>query len=259
MKEKLSFKAQYSLHCPHFLEEMVMVVRSSSIAMDTVLCGIQGYAGAFVLNAVRGDAVISPLHGAVCLGGVALIERLFYEITSRYVPGSTGFLGPIPIGFKNIVSYGLAIYTMLKVMQVAGLILSVPLAVQIIGLGCAIALGAGFVWNMVNSGAEEEIGSSLEELKKHLASPVFANRVFRIEDPKTKRVHEFRVICNPEEKEVCFSLRGGGTISSSDSHIVASNEDISDFSKFQINGHSFFGVRMNGQMPLDYTANPQLI
>ncbi len=116
------------------------MIRSSSLGIDETFCAIQGYAGACAINAIRGVKVFAPLNAAVCFGGVALIEKLIYQVSRRIIPGSTAFLGPIPIGTKNVVSHGLAIYTTLKIMELAGLILNVPQVVTIIGLTCAAAL-----------------------------------------------------------------------------------------------------------------------
>ncbi|MDP1834415.1 MAG: hypothetical protein Q8K75_00670 [Chlamydiales bacterium] len=125
------------------------MIRSSVPGLDEAFVAIQGYAGACVVNAVRGVTVFTPFNAGVCFAGVAFIEKLVYQVSSRVIPGSTGFLGPIPIGAKNIVSYGMALYTTLSIMQLTGLISTIPAAVTIIGGTCAAAIVAGSVMALI--------------------------------------------------------------------------------------------------------------
>ncbi len=119
------------------------MIRISYPILDEACCAIQGFAGAHLVNAIRGAQIFNPVNAAICFAGIALTEKVIYELSNRVIPGSTGFLGPIPIGTKNIVSYGVATYTTFKIMQLVGLIFVVPKAILVIGSVCSGALIIG--------------------------------------------------------------------------------------------------------------------
>lgn len=236
------------------------MIRSSYLGLDETLCAIQGYAGACVINAVRGINSVSPTNGAICLGGIALLEKLTYQISRRIIPGPTALLGPIPIGTKNIVSHGLAIYTTFKLMALAGLILDVPCAVTVIGVACAVSCAAGLAFIGIKSLTQKMLKSFDERLQDHLNFSSFANAVFQFKEEK--RVYNIRVICNPEKKEVVFRPGSQGTLCCSDPYILACNENIPNellTRYFADRTFSVFSVKINDANPLDYTANPTLV
>ncbi|KIC73568.1 hypothetical protein DB41_JG00080 [Neochlamydia sp. TUME1] len=127
-----------------------MIARSSYPILDEAFCAIQGFAGAHLVNAIKGAKILNPATAAICFAGIALTEKAIYKLSKRIVPGSTGFLGPIPSGAKNIVSYGLATYTTFKIMELAGLILSIPKGIVVIGAYCSAALVIGGIATIIN-------------------------------------------------------------------------------------------------------------
>lgn len=225
--------------------------RSSVIGFDETLCAIQGYAGAYALN------VNKPINGAICFAGIAFIEKLVYKISKDVIPGPTIVLGPFPLGPKHLVSYGLATYTTVKVMQLAGLILIVPKIITIVGLTCITALALGIIKVL----AQPSLKPLDEQVRDHLNSRVFANRVFTIPHPNetSHKTYEIRFICNPEEKKVTFEA-GNGKMSSSCRYIFASNDSIPEIilNKYNFIQYSTYTTEINGVQPLSYTANPSL-
>ena len=121
-----------------------MIIRSDHSGLDAAYSFLQGYAGAHAINFIQKAIVINPLNGGLFLGGFALTEKLFFQATHKYVPQMNTTIGPIPIQSKSVVSYGLATYTTLKVMQLVGLILAVPTLVTVVGMSCAVALALGY-------------------------------------------------------------------------------------------------------------------
>lgn len=221
------------------------MIRSSIIILDEAMCAAQGYLAAVGLNQFAGTQY-NPQTAAIGYAGVALLDRLIYQISSRVIPGTTGFLGPIPIGSKNIVSYGLALFTTAKVMEAAGLILSVPRAVSLLGLVSGIALVAGALFQAVRQ----------VPLKEHLASKSFANRIYVL--PDGDKELKIRIICNPEEKTITFSPGGSGKVSSSNKYILFSNNNISKACLQALNlgdSVSVITSKINNVLPLDYSAN----
>ncbi len=231
-----------------------MIIRSSVFGIDEMFCAIQGYTGACIINAIRGTSVFAPISAAVFFGGVTLIEKLFYQLSKNIIPGLTGFWGPIPIGTKNIVSHGLAIYTTLKIMELVGLILNVPQAVTIIGLSCAAALVVSGFKALV----EYKMKTFDERLQDHLNSNFFSNEVFCFRHEN--KDYNIRVICNPKKKTVVFQPKGFGKISCNDAYILACNDSIpkafSERFELLFKNHSTFSARINCAYPLDYTAYP---
>lgn len=226
------------------------MIRSSMPGLDETFCAIQGFAAACAINTIRGMTVYSPYNAAVCFAGVALIEKLTHEISKRTIPGSTAFLGPIPCGTQNVVSYGFAIYTTLKIMKLAGLILNIPQAVTIIGLTCASALALSLVRQISKS-------SSIT-LKTQLESKVFANVLYTLKHENKNYI--IRVIWNPEQRRIIFFGNGIVLLNSSDSCILACNENIP---KALLEGFeelagkpTVLSAKINGINPLDYTAKP---
>ncbi|MBS4170657.1 hypothetical protein [Neochlamydia sp. AcF95] len=116
------------------------MIRSSYPIFDEVFCAIQGFAGAHLVNVIKGAKILNPTTAAICFAGIALTEKVVYELSKRIIPGPTVFLGPLPLGAKNIVSYSLAIYTTFKIMKLAGLILAIPKGIVVIGAVCSVAL-----------------------------------------------------------------------------------------------------------------------
>ena len=232
------------------------MIRSSTYVLDEAFCAIQGYAGAYAINTLQGTKVFSPLNAAVCFAGAAFTEKLIYRLSRKIIPGSTASLGPIPIGTKNVVSHGLAIYLTLKVMQVAGLILNVPRALTIIGLGCAAALAVYGIKRMI----PPKSISAHDHLHNHLQSKTFANGVFYF-DHENKRFY-IRVICNPEKKDVDFKINDSKTIACQGAvYILACNETIPEafFQKFQPLAQALVWTRKMFDMdPLDYTFDPKI-
>ncbi len=214
-----------------------MIIRSPNLFLDGIYCALQGAVGVGIFNAIRGSKVVSPLNGALCLGGIAVAEKLFYKLTQKFIPGPTAFLGPIPIGPKNIVSYGLSMCSVVQVMQITGLITSIPRLVQLTGLGCSWALFVG--------GAKAAIDYYYrpldQQLQEHRDSKTFANQVFTFDhEGKKLRV---RIICNPENKVVCFRLEGLGKFVSEDSYILVCNETIPEAVNERI--ENFFGGQLS--------------
>jgi len=227
-----------------------MLVRSSNPILDGVFCGAQG-------AIVAGMIGLSPLNGAYCLSGISLTERIFSRVSQNFVPGSASWLGPIPVGLKNIVSYSLATLTTMKVMQVAGLIFSVPFGVQIMGVVSALIL-VGSCLRTVIENSQKPLEQQLQE---HIKSGVYANRVFSFQDGED--THQVRIIVNPEEKELRFSPGGMGTISCKDRFCIAYNPPLPKGVLDQIgnllkDSFSSFGMSINSTSPLSYTANPTL-
>lgn len=106
-----------------------MLVRATrNPLLDVAVCALQGFGGAKLLNALQKTNVASPLNAALLFGGVALTENVFSKACNN-VFGKT-FSHPHLL-FKKAISYGLAAYTTLKVMCLAGLIASVPSALAI--------------------------------------------------------------------------------------------------------------------------------
>lgn len=232
------------------------MLRSPVLGIDETLCAIQGYAGAYAINAIRGVTVFAPLNAAVCFGGVAFIEKLIYQVSRRIIPGFTASLGPIPIGTKNIVSHGLAIYTTLKIMEVAGLILNVPQEVTIIGLTCAAALVVSGI-SGIKALIQYNLKSFDEHLQDHLNSKIFSNVIFCFKHENKN--YNIRVICNPEKIEVVFKPNGSGNISCKDTYILACNDTIPEefFTKFPLaKKPRVFETTINSVYPLDYTDDP---
>lgn len=230
------------------------MIRSSFLGLDEGFCAIQGYAAARAINAMQGLTVFTPLNAAVCFGGVAFIEKLIYQLSRCIIPGPTTFLGPIPIGTKNIVSYGLAIYTTLKIMELAGLILNVPQFVTVIGLICA----GGLVVCGIKAQIQHILKSFDERLEDHINSKIFSSAVFCFKHENKN--YDIRVICNPEKKTVIFQPNGMGKISCNNYFILACNDAIPEefITKFESLSEkpSVFSAKINSAYPFDYTAHP---
>jgi hypothetical protein len=229
------------------------MIRISVLGVDETFCAMQGYASAFIINAIRGVTVFTPLHAAICFGGVAFTEKLVYEVSKRVIPGYSASLGPIPIGTKNIVSHGVAIYTTLKIMQLAGLILNIPQAITIAGLTCIGALVLGSL---------KYYSKTFEErLDEHLSSKDFSNQVFTFKDGNQE--YRVRIICNPNRKKVKFTPNGQGSIQCTSAFILACKDKIPETlieNCKSINGSiSIFTARMNDRDPIDYTAKPVIL
>lgn len=116
------------------------MIRGPCIGIDEAFCAVQGFVGACLVNVYNFRIVCVPYNAAVCLAGVAFTEKLVYQVSCRVIPGFTASFGPIPIGTKNIISYGVATFTTFKIMQIAGLIFTIPKAVTIIGITCTAIL-----------------------------------------------------------------------------------------------------------------------
>lgn len=220
------------------------MIRSSTIILDEALCAAQGYLAAVGLNKYAGTQY-NPQTVAIGAAGVAFLDKLIYQISSKVIPGPYATIGPIPVGPKNFVSFGLALYTTAKVMQVAGLILAVPKAISSLGLACGIALAAGALYTSLQK-------PSLEE---HIASTSFANRVYDFKDGDQE--HKVRIVCNPEGKKITWSPGGMGKMSSSDHYILFANTSIPDSVKDQLKLEGSVGVftgKINGAFALDYSA-----
>nr|WP_166154464.1 hypothetical protein [Neochlamydia sp. AcF84]NGY94359.1 hypothetical protein [Neochlamydia sp. AcF84] len=125
------------------------MIRSSYPILDEAFCAIQGFAGAHLVNVIKGAKILNPVSAAICFAGIALTEKVIYELSKRVIPGSTMFLGPIPIGPKNIVSYSLATYTAFKIMKLAGLILAIPKGIVVISTACSVALVIGSIATII--------------------------------------------------------------------------------------------------------------
>ena len=230
------------------------MIRSSTYVLDEAFCAIQGYAGAYAINTIQGTKVFSPLNAAVCFAGAAITEKLIDRLSRQIIPSSTTFLGPIPIDTQSAVAHGLAIYLTLKVMQIAGLILNVPRALTIIGLGCAAALVAYGIKSMM----PPKSISAHDHLHNHLQSKTFANGVFYF-DHENKRFY-IRVICNPEKKEVAFKINDSKTIACA-VYILACNETIPEafYAKFPLLAKAYpCSKRMYDIDPLNYTSDPKV-
>ncbi|KIC75262.1 hypothetical protein DB42_AK00620 [Neochlamydia sp. EPS4] len=125
------------------------MIRSSYPILDEAFCAIQGFAGAHLVNAIKGAKILNPSTAAICFAGIALTEKVVYELSKRVIPGSTILLGPIPIRAKNIVSYSLATYTTFKIMKLAGLILAIPKGIVVISAVCSVALVIGGIATII--------------------------------------------------------------------------------------------------------------
>lgn len=229
------------------------MIRSSVPVFDEALCAAQSYGVALLYNASKGFAAISPLNATIFGASVALIEKIAYQFSGRYVPGSSALLGPIPIGSKNIVSHGLAVYTTLKIMRAAGLILNIPQAVTVLGLTCAAVLGISIILAPFKT----------ITLKQHIESAIFANKVFKIEH--ANKIFSIRIICNPEGKQVSFSPGNFGKMTCQDPYILFCDENIPYLLQQrisqQLNGNknfSIFSSKINGVNPINYSANPAI-
>lgn len=220
------------------------MIRSSTIVLDEVLCAAQGYVAAECYNYFAGTQY-DPATFALGCAAFAAIEKIIYQISARVIPGTTGFIGPIPIGSKNIVSYGLALYTTVKVMQLAGLILNVPVAISVIGAASALALAAGAVYQAVKP----------VPLEEHLKSSSFANRVYSLDHEG--KTYKIRIVCNPDKKVVAFSPGGAGKMSSMDDYFLFCNNSIPKglIDKLDLGDSvSIFTANINNTDPLDYGA-----
>ena len=235
-----------------------MLIRSSQIFLDAALCSAQGYLGALLVNGTKTYKCASSFNVALALGSIAIIEKLVYLASKRFIPGPTILLGPIPLGTKNIVSYGLATYLTLRTMQLARLISRVPSVITALGLASTIALAVGGLKAVLQSTPK-----TLEErLKEHTLSTKYANKVFSIKG-ETK-TYQVRIICNPEQKEVTFRPGGMGTVSSTDPYLIGANEnlpeELSQMIKAFFDGKACTTLSMviNSTSPLDYMASPSI-
>lgn len=230
------------------------MIRSSYLGIDETFCAVQGYAGASLINAAQGAALLDPLSAAVCLGGIALIEKLVYELSKRVIPGSTGFLGPIPCGMKNVVSYGVATSVTLIIMEVAGLILHIPMIVAVAGIASASML-AGYGTKRILD-VNFPTKSFDEQLQECLNAKTYLNTVLTFRDNNVD--YKIRVISNPEKKSVIFRPSGLGSISCRDTFILASDETVPEtiLTKFPPSSYSILSAAINGVKPLTYTSNP---
>ena len=235
-----------------------MLIRSSQIFLDAALCSSQGYLGALLVNGPKTYKNTSSFNAALALGSIAMIEKMVYVASKRFVPGPTILIGPVPLGTKNLVSYGLATYLTLKTMQLAGLISHLPFGITALGLASAAALAVGGIKAVLQSTPK-----TLEErLKEHTLSTKYANKVFSIKG-ETK-TYQVRIICNPQQKKVTFRPGGMGTVSSSDPYLIGANENLPEELSQMI--EAFFGGKacstltmvINSTSPLDYMASPSI-
>ncbi|MFA5250886.1 MAG: hypothetical protein WC371_05715 [Parachlamydiales bacterium] len=122
------------------------------MAQKFILTGagaLLGGSGAYLINHFQKATIVHPLNGALCLAGIASLEKVTSFFTKNIV--QTMFFVMLKIrnpkvvqGICKGISYGLATHATLKIMQLAGLILAVPQAVSLIGglcLGISIASG----------------------------------------------------------------------------------------------------------------------
>ena len=231
-----------------------MQVRSSNVILDGVLCGAQG-------AIVAGMIGLNPLNGASCLSGVDLIERVFARATQKFVPGSVSWLGPIPVGLKNIVSYSLATLTTMKVMQLAGLISSIPFGVQIMGAISALVLVGSYL-RVVVANFQKPLKQQLQE---HVDSPVYANKVFSFTDEG--KTYKVRIIVNPEKKTLRFHREGMTSLDCTACFMIACHQPLSQVISQQISyllgGASYWRCAMpkkdGSPDPFSYTASPEVI
>jgi|GEM_PF-2949992 len=227
------------------------MIRSSYIGFDEAFCAVQGFVGACLINAYKIRVVCVPYNAAVGLAGFAFVEKLVHQVSSRVIPGFSAYLGPIPIGTKNIVSYGVATLVTFKIMQIAGLILTIPEAVTTFGLACSALLALGCFKKVI------DYGFTPVDIEAHLNSQSFANQIIQFEHENEK--HDIRVICNPERKAVTFCSAGVGRISCKGAYILASNSTIPQafFDRYEsLEGASVFSAIINSALPLDYTKSP---
>ena len=229
------------------------MIRSSYLGTDEAFCAIQGFVGATLVNASKGLVVYSPLNAAVGLAGFAFVEKLVSKVSDQVVPGFSAFFGPIPIGTKNVVSYGVATLTTFKIMQIAGLILSVPQAVTTFGLACLSLLAIGCIKKAI------EYTFKPIDIEAHLKSTSFANQMIHFEHEN--EMYDIRLICNPERKTITFSPAGMGKISCKDTYVLASNNAIPEafLDKYEsLKGASVFTAKINSALALDYTNSPSI-
>lgn len=233
------------------------MIRSSYSIIDETFCAIQGLAGAHLLNIIKGTEMLNPAKAAICFAGVALIEKIINELSKRVIPGSTGFLGPIPITTKSIVSYGLATYTTFKIMELAGLMLTVPSAIVAIGAVSSTALAIAGIITII-----KHYSKSFEErLQEHIASITIANEVFRFKNED--REYDIRIICNPQQRTVNFQAGGLEALTSQGKYIIACDTPIPQVIINKLNTllgerASIFTATINNEKPLSYTLSPQL-
>ncbi len=116
------------------------MIRNPYIGIDEAYCAVQGFVGACLVNVYKFRYVCVPYNAAVCLAGIAFVEKLVHQVSCRVIPGFSASFGPIPFGTQNIVSYGVATFVTFKIMQIAGLIFSIPEAVTVTGLACTAIL-----------------------------------------------------------------------------------------------------------------------
>ena len=187
-----------------------MLVRSSNLIINTALLGIQGYLAGYY-----------PLNSARFWVSFSLIENLLYKhLTSHFIPEPPITLGPISLGAKDLVSYGLAMSATYRIMKLAGYILNIPRSANIIGLLSGVALAAGVTHTVI-----KDYSKSLDEqLQEHIQSSTFQNRIFSLQD--NGKTYRMRIISNPEAKELIFRANEGD-IPCRDRHIIVTSQDFS--------------------------------
>ncbi len=200
-----------------------MNIRFPNNVTKTAICATLGYAGAAIINLASAARVIAPINGALCLGGIALSEKLIYSIIRRVNSPFMGRANSFSKAIEKNASYSLAAYSTLRIMQAAGLICSVPLIVKIAAIAAPILLIGTIIKQAykinpeletvevsepVISQGENPVKFS-EQIKLHLQSTEFANKVFGVKFKGKNRMVRF--ICNPQGTTISIPAKAGRT------------------------------------------------
>lgn len=144
--------------------------RSSYLGVDQAFFALQGYAGAYLFNAIQNTTVINPVNAAIGFAGFSYLETVIRQLTKSLLKREESFRGPIPTGKVTIVSYSLASYATFKAMELAGLIATVPTAAKVVGV-----LGAVGLLLLGGSKLAKRLGQTMQAAAEYSARPERAN------------------------------------------------------------------------------------
>lgn len=132
-----------------------MKILQEKFPLNTVDSALIGYTGGLLYNIAKGASVVNPLITGLALAGIALANKYFNNTVDRYIMGPNIYLGPIPIGLKNIVKFGLATNLTLSIMHIAGLIITVPPVISAFGTGCVAVYCVGLIGTTIKNSLAE--------------------------------------------------------------------------------------------------------